>query len=172
MSYRCARAPFRVGPAAGGTPDPHRTGGVPRAGTTSSVAPPAGAERKARESNPVGPEPKAVFGTAAVTVRPPSSPPTVPEPLSAPLPPPEPAPAPEPPAPPPEPAAPTGRPPLAVRGRRPDGRDLDDWLDQASRSTSPAVQECADRCAVLAEQLHDALDDLVRAEYSHAREAP
>lgn len=59
----------------------------------------------------------------------------------------------------PEPAAAT---------TRHDGVDLDEWLDVASRSTSPAVRALAEEAAELAEQLHDVLDDMVRAEQDAA----
>lgn len=154
------------------------------------------AKRRTQESNPVGRAPVAAFGAAAVAVRPSSPPETVPEPVPDTTPIEE---WPEPddqvdvdehthpvwvegcadcidraealeaaePV-----AAPSWRPPapLADRGRRPYGRDLDDWLAAASTSASAAVRERADRAIDLHRKLHDALDALVRAEHAaHTR---
>jgi hypothetical protein len=90
--------------------------------------------------------------------------------------PPDPEPIPTPATPPPvnteRPQRPRRRPPvpLAIRGRRPDGRDLDDWLDEASRSPCRAVAVAALRAHNRAIDLHDALDELVRAEHRYAGE--
>lgn len=131
------------------------------------------AKRRTQESNPVGRAPVAAFRAAAVAVRPSFPPETVPEPV------PDTTPIEEWPEPEPEAleaaepvAAASWRPPapLADRGRRPYGRDLDDWLAAASTSSSAAVRECADRAIDLHRKLHDALDALVRAEHAaHTR---
>ena len=75
-------------------------------------------------------------------------------PVSAPSPSPDPVPAPEPQQEAPKAAAPT----------TPGRRDLDDWIHDCAMSTDAAVRRIAFRCGALHQLLHDALDDLTRAE--------